>query len=263
MKLVVLLAIVLCASPAFADGKSDATAAYSEGQRRYVAEDYAGAAEQFLLAYKHDPDPAYLFNIAQAYRYGKRCTDAAKYYRKLLVEVPKAPNVAAVTRYLDEMDECAKREKKVEVPPPAIAIKPPPEPIVTQPDPRPQRDEPRSNRRRNIAIGVGAAGVVAGAVATALVYKYARDHRANVDECKERFPPPQRCVWTNDEEDDENRIDRNGKISSVAAVAGFAVGGLAVAGAVVLHLRGGKERKLAIAPAVDGMTRGVIVRLPF
>ncbi len=35
------------------------------------------AAERFELAYELDPDPAYLFNLAQAYRLGNVCAKSA------------------------------------------------------------------------------------------------------------------------------------------------------------------------------------------
>lgn len=120
------IAILLCAfgvataQPA----KDKAAAAYAEGQRRYNAGEYRPAAAKFLEAYGHDADPAYLFNIAQSYRFAHDCAQAARYYRRFLAAVASAPNRAKVRGYLDEMDACVRREAK---PPPAE----PPTPTAT------------------------------------------------------------------------------------------------------------------------------------
>jgi outer membrane protein assembly factor BamD (BamD/ComL family) len=121
------IAIVLaCAATATAQPSSkqraDATAAYQEGQRRYLDEDYVGAAAQFEAAYKLDPDPAYEFNIAQAYRLANDCTKSLVWYRKFLADAPKAPNIDAVKKYIaDEEAACA---KTAPAPAPAPALAP-------------------------------------------------------------------------------------------------------------------------------------------
>src|SRR5437868_2731123 len=84
--------------------KATAAAAYREGQRHYTAGDYPGAAASFLAAYDADPDPVYLFNAAQAFRFAGDCAQAATHYRRFLAAVASAPNLDRVRANLDEME---------------------------------------------------------------------------------------------------------------------------------------------------------------
>lgn len=106
--LLLCTASIAAAQPA--KTKAAATAAYNEGQKRYAAGDYRAAAEKFIAAYTADPDPAYLFNIAQAYRFAHECGEAARYYRQFLAAVENPPNADRIRRYIDEMDGCAHGE---------------------------------------------------------------------------------------------------------------------------------------------------------
>jgi hypothetical protein len=83
--------------------------AYRDGQRHYAAGEYPAAAASFLAAHDSVPDPVYIFNAAQAFRFAGDCIQAASHYRRFLAAVSTAPNLDRVRGYLDEMDACAKR----------------------------------------------------------------------------------------------------------------------------------------------------------
>ena len=123
----------------------------SLGRRSTLREDYAAAAKQFKAAHDLDPDPVYLFNIAQAHRLAKQCKDAGDYYRRYLDAAKRAPNADAVKDYITEVDDCAKAQAPVIVAPPPA---PPPVVEVTQPV---VRDEPPRSNKRLVGYLVGVA----------------------------------------------------------------------------------------------------------
>jgi hypothetical protein len=102
--------------------KAAAQKAYAEGQASYNAGDFRTAAQEFELAYDKDPDPVYLFNVAQAYRFGKQCRAAAESYKRFLDAAPTAPNKDKVQHFIAEMETCARAQaepKPVAEPEPA------------------------------------------------------------------------------------------------------------------------------------------------
>src|ERR1700689_5536916 len=89
--------------------KSRATAA--EGQQLYSHGKFIEAAERFAAANDLEPDPAYLFNPARAYRFGNACAKAADYSRRFLAAVPNPPSPDKLHRYIDDMDACVKKQQ--------------------------------------------------------------------------------------------------------------------------------------------------------
>src|SRR5258706_9567428 len=73
-----------------------------QGQDQYTLGDFEGAAKSFLSAYQIEPDPAFLFNIAQAYRQAKACAKAASYYRQFMAAFKKPPNPEKIERWISE-----------------------------------------------------------------------------------------------------------------------------------------------------------------
>jgi tetratricopeptide (TPR) repeat protein len=107
MKRLVLLAVLAVASRAHAE--RDAKAVYADGEKLYAAGRYLDAAEKFRTAYGIDPDPAYLFNVAQAYRFGEDCAKSAEFYHQFLAKVPSPPNAAKIVAWADEQEACARQ----------------------------------------------------------------------------------------------------------------------------------------------------------
>jgi Tfp pilus assembly protein PilF len=106
--------LVVCASvrhavaqPVDPDTKARADAAYTEGSVAYNASDFSRAALKFEEAYTLVPDPAFLFNIGQAYRQAQECVKAADAFHKFIQLVPDAPNVDKAKGLLKEVNVCA------------------------------------------------------------------------------------------------------------------------------------------------------------
>lgn len=220
--------------PALAPDKAKASAAYARGRAQYAATDYRAAAASFLEAYAADPDPGYLFNAGQAFRFAGDCAQAARAYRQFLGAVSSAPNLDKVRGYLDEMDACVRRQLP---PPPA----PPPAPSAA---PSAAPDDPGATRR-HVGLALGGAGLAAVGAGVwfhhDVLYFEDRSHR-----CTAMAPctAAQVAHW-----------DDRGHTASVLAVAAYAAGGAALVGGAALYLLGRRldaEPPIAVAPAPGG-----------
>jgi tetratricopeptide (TPR) repeat protein len=81
---------------------------YQKGVTHYELSEYNEAAGAFKEAYRLSKDPTYLFNIGQAYRQGKNCGEAGKFYSRYLSAVPDADNREKVDGYVEDMKRCAR-----------------------------------------------------------------------------------------------------------------------------------------------------------
>ena len=82
------VALMLHATPLCAE-EDTASGHEEEGARLYIAKSYEGAIKQFSLAYRLDPKPRYLFNIAQAYRSMGLAAEATEYYQRYINDEQK------------------------------------------------------------------------------------------------------------------------------------------------------------------------------
>lgn len=252
MKAVVVACSVLVAS-ASAWAQTPAQAAFKQGQALYKNKEFDAAAEQFKLAYDHDADPVYLFNIAQAYRLAKKCKDAADYYRRYLDGAKQAPNVDAVNAYLVEVDACAKAQEPAAVAPPAEPAKPveataAPPPVV-QPAVVERAPAVHSNKRLvgYIVAGGGVALAGLGVLFMTQVSGYEDDANAVC---------PQPCTsWDEDKLAQRAAIDDKASTREKLMVGSFIGGGAAIAAGVYLIVTGGetRERGVAIRPTRNGV----------
>jgi len=107
-----VLALLCCAGDAVADTTdadspaARAAARSSAGADAYGAQDYPVAIAAFAEAYRLDPDPTYLFNLAQAQRRGARCADALASYSLYLERVPSAANRSEIEGWVVEQEAC-------------------------------------------------------------------------------------------------------------------------------------------------------------
>ena len=94
---------------------------FKQGEDEYNLGNFDKAAEDFKQAFAAETDeakrPAYLYNVAQAYREGGNCRDAAFFYKRFLAlrerettKPLKASTKAEVERLAAQMDECAKTQ---------------------------------------------------------------------------------------------------------------------------------------------------------
>ena len=255
--LVCVCAVLVAAAPVLADkAKGDAEAL--AGQKLYEGGKYHDAAVHFVAAYEADPQPAYLFNIAQAYRFAKECTNAAKYFRLFLdaTKQVEAQNLDKVHHYLDEMDACAKTEA-----PPAPAP-PAPQPVVAPapvPATVPQHDEPADpgHGKRTLGLAIGAAGIVglaAGAYFT---------HRVSAISDEAQAWENANCTTASACPADVRKMQQDafaskGSSAETKEVVAYSLGGAALVTGAVLYMlgRGGEEHVAAVPTSGGAMVLG-------
>ena len=242
MVVVGLLAGVATAQPA--PDKAAAQAAFVDGQERYAAGDYLPAAVKFEAAYAADPDPVYLFNVAQAYRLGNACSKAVRSYNRFLEAVPNPPNLDKVKQYLGEAEACAKASA-----PPGPAI---PggttEPVAGNP-PIPERPAPEDPGRTKRWVGIGA--ILLGGAAIGVGVYYATE-ASRLD--GERADLQDECLIITCEAGYGDDLDEQGHRANIRSGVSLAVGGVAVIGGVVLFVlgRSSESSSIAIVPTSGG-----------
>jgi len=144
------LAIVVCtliahaavAAPVTASDKEQAKAAYQKGITHFNLNEYSEALTSFKEAYRHYPDPVFLFNIAQCHRLLGNKQEAVRSYRSYLRTDPQASNAAEVEQIIAGLERALKEEQSaVHRPPqgPLLTGKdtPPPEPAIAKPAEQP------------------------------------------------------------------------------------------------------------------------------
>lgn len=240
----VAIVVMLVARLASADSGSP-TDLFAEGQRRYTAGAYDAAAALFVRAYALQPDPAYLFNAAQAFRNANRCTKAHEYYTKFLAAVPGAPNAGEIREHLATLEPCAKAEAAKQEPP-----APPKQENIVAP-PRPETAPGRGKRIAGLAsIGVGAVALAGGVFFTARVGKHERSANGL---CVRGLDGT--CPWSAAQSDRLAQYDSLAARDRTRAIASFAIGGVAVAGGIALYMlgRSAHTEGVAIVPTTDGV----------
>ncbi len=235
-----VVAFALAAAPLARADDAKSAAVFAEAKAKYGVGDYVVAAELFVKAYALDPDPAYLFNVAQSYRLADNCEQAAHYYEQFLAKVANPPNLDAIHGWLADAKKCAelRKPKKIEThePPP-----PPPKHEVIQPKPAPSK---------TLAIVVTGVGVVA--LGAAGYFTWDTSHIAHQ---RDDFSVANCMVMMACRGADLKKFDDDGHRARAIAVGGFAVGGLAVAGGVLLWLKAGKPEQppIAVSPTKGGV----------
>jgi tetratricopeptide (TPR) repeat protein len=134
---VALVAVLLaCGSVARAASKDrEARRLYDEATAAFGLGHYAEAAEKYEGAFALRPDPALLYNAAQAYRVAGNKPRALELYRNYLRLYADRSNAADARNHVAALEKAIEDEKT----PPAAAAPPPPAPApaVTAPPPAP------------------------------------------------------------------------------------------------------------------------------
>lgn len=253
MLVVGLYAQLASAQPAGRD-KDAADAAYTEGQQHYAGGEFLRAAEQFEAAYALDPDPAYLFNIAQAYRLGNACAKAAAFYRQFLGAVSNPPNLAKVQQYIEQSDACARTQPPA-LDEPAPRVEPPSSARpIAPPEPSAPHDPGRT--KRWIGIGTTAVGVMfvgLGVKFTGDVSGFEDEREALTAGCTpDRVPL---CEWTPALEASAAAAEQSGASASRKAITMYTLGGVALAAGITLYVLGRSAESappIALVPTADG-----------
>ena len=161
---VVFCAAVLSPVLAFAEPKT-ADDWYKEGETQYNLGNFDKAADAFKQGYSletvDNKKPAYLYNVAQAYRQGKKCKDAAFFYKRYLslkdqdTAKPLAPEKRTeIEGWISELEECEKNQDSIANKTPDTTIPPGTdddrhEAPATGPRRRPRRRPARPARARD------------------------------------------------------------------------------------------------------------------
>lgn len=129
--------LVCCAclpALAIADPRS-ADEWYKEGETQYNLGNFDKAAEAFKQGYAvenaESKKAAYLYNVAQAYRQGKRCKDAAFFYKRYLslkdqdtVKPLRPERRTEIEGWIVELQECEKNQTSIAARPPDATLQP-------------------------------------------------------------------------------------------------------------------------------------------
>lgn len=117
---IILVALVLACGVAFAQsGQQVAEEHFKRGTTAYNLARFDEAVEEFTKAYEAWPQPAFLYNIAQAYRLAGNCKQALYFYKRfraLKDQDTKHPldatKSAELERFISELTECAAKAER-------------------------------------------------------------------------------------------------------------------------------------------------------
>ncbi|MDB4964222.1 MAG: Tetratricopeptide 2 repeat protein [Myxococcales bacterium] len=121
-------AALLAPALAFAQPKT-ADEYYKEGETQYNLGNFPQAVEAFKKGFEVEPNEskkaAYLYNVAQAYRQNKDCSNAQFFYKRYLAlkeddtKKPLKPEKKLeIEERLKELDECARQQEAIRNKPP-------------------------------------------------------------------------------------------------------------------------------------------------
>jgi tetratricopeptide (TPR) repeat protein len=165
--LVVLLAITWGGRGVHAEEPEDPRAMFERGSALYALGRYAEAAPLFERAFELRPDPALLYNAAQAYRLmGNKSRALTLYQNYLRLYGEQIPNSDEVRRQIDQLKEAIAVDERTATAPPVGTQQPaasePGPTTLTVAAPPPQK---RSLVKRPwfwVAVGGTAAVVITG-----------------------------------------------------------------------------------------------------
>jgi tetratricopeptide (TPR) repeat protein len=217
-----LIAIALVAATAYAE---TAHTSYAEGQALYADGKFLEAAEKFVRAYELDHDPAYLFNIAQAYRFGNACQKAADYYHRFAGAVPDAAR-DQVERDIAEMERCAK---------------PKPVPVIVA---TPGTIAPPRASLQPLGIGFALAGAVG-----LVVGGYSQYAMSGIEAKQHACIATRACDLPT-----VNGYNSDGSRDATIAQIAYTAGGVLLTGGILFYAFGAPARDIAIAPTPTGAT---------
>lgn len=157
--LAVLLASWACGDgPAHAQSSGAAQHHIEQGEHFYRLSDYPAALRQYEAAYRLDPRPALLFNVARCHEVMANLEQAIRYYRRYLRRTPDAKDRAIVEQRIRNL-----RKRLAE--------------RSTEPD-RP-RDRPTRRARWLAPTGWSLLGISAALLVTGIVFGVMAERKAD------------------------------------------------------------------------------------
>jgi tetratricopeptide (TPR) repeat protein len=134
---VTLLALAVGGRPALASEPSAARQAYDQATAAFGLGHYAEAAEKYETAFSLRPDPALLYDAAQAYRLAGNRPRALELYRNYLRLYPSRQNADEARNQVAALTKAFEDEKSapaaVATSPAPVAARPPPSPPPVAP----------------------------------------------------------------------------------------------------------------------------------
>ena len=250
----VVLGILLSAA-AHAAPTPESARANAEAQQLFRAGRYVEAVPAFERAHAIDPDPAYLFDIAQAYRLAHACAKAVEYYDRFFAEVPNPPSADKIHGFRDAAAECAKEQAPLPAPI-AVPLHPAPVSVVVAPPP-PAEPSTHTGTLRTAGLATMAAGAVAAGVGIYFSVRVASLSNERSNLC------PDLCTWEPMTLTHANQLDDQGKSAQRWAAVSYAVAGAALAGGVVMYLLGRDPGRATLAAAPQPGGAAVFARIAF
>jgi tetratricopeptide (TPR) repeat protein len=120
-----LAAVLLCAAGvARADEISEARQHYQRAQTHYAVAEFADAAREYQEAYKLKPDPALLYNAAQASRLAGLHRQALLLYKNYVNFYPRERNVADARAHVARLEPLVAQEEQAKNAPPTATTEP-------------------------------------------------------------------------------------------------------------------------------------------
>ena len=160
---IVVAALMVCVGVAArADEAREARDHFQKGRTLYDVGRFDDAAREFEAAYQIKPDPALLFNLAQAYRFAGKNQPALIAYRSYLRNLPNASNRAQVEASIAELQRIVDEQQHAQKSPPVETLTPgqpneTPTVVATTPPPPPARTPVYKRWWLWTAVGVVAA----------------------------------------------------------------------------------------------------------
>lgn len=212
------------AEPRPADPAARARALFAEGDSHFRLREYDQAIARFKEAYRLEPAPLLLFNLAQAYRLAGDCRQAAWFYDRFAHSGADAAAIAAAEAQRTAMRRCVARLDAT-----AAAGRP----------------AARRSALAWVGVGVGVAGVAAVAGGAGFAYR-AGDQAAQRDAA---CGDADGCTASQ-----ARGFDDAGRTASRAAIGLFTAGGVMIAGGVTMYVLGRRGPRVTIRPRDGGAT---------
>jgi tetratricopeptide (TPR) repeat protein len=120
----VVLALLVGGAPAWAGPLEDAKLHYERGLSAYALGNYPEAAAEYEKAFSFRPDPALLYNAAQAHRIAGNKPRALLLYQNYLRLFDNVSNRAEVERHIAQLKRAIETDKQSATSPPTEPVSP-------------------------------------------------------------------------------------------------------------------------------------------
>lgn len=200
---ILLVLIFVTGGSARADEIELARQHYAQGSKDFDLGLYDKAIQEYMAAYDAKPDPALLYNIAQAHKLAGHPMEAVRFYRTYLSRVPDAPYAEEVRAKVVELQKAIAQQQRAQAMPPdqiqpLDSAQPAPSPPVVTPAAAPpvaevatERDAHRGRARQvagGVVAGIGLAALAAG-IGLAVTAKQDSDQLTAIDRQRGVFDP--------------------------------------------------------------------------